>query len=293
MDIHKRFRLAYDIRSAINGIQWQGTDQEPDIVAKLVTTLPGKLKKSLQMLLPGHTIKVGGAFIHQKPLVHFIVPPYKGLPNPELGDLLLVCRENRVSGPVYNALLLQAKCVKDVFKASVSIDHQFILYSQWPEFEYVRAGVLNGVRRNVMPKSISQGAQYLLIDKGNSSTMFTATVGNPLEGTTCFHSTVASLIAFERGRTFQLAYPRDMWSNLICDLLKITSNAVFNRRNAGFKQHDRWSGDAAFNYLLLGNGDDVIPIIDEEDDDGYFSGISVICIDLDGEINQEVETKNY
>ena len=101
MDAQIRFRLASDINAAIRSISWPNSYQEPDYVAKLVTTLPGVIKTSLRNLLPRRNIKVGGAFIHQKPLAHFVNPTYNRLPSPELGDLLVVCRELRASGFVY------------------------------------------------------------------------------------------------------------------------------------------------------------------------------------------------
>ena len=280
MDIRARLRLAADIDLAMREISWPSTYHEPDYVAKLVTTLPGAIQTSLTALLPKRQIIVGGAFIHQKPLARFINPPKPGLRNPELGDLLIVCRERRASGYVYNAQLLQAKCVDDVLRATVPMDHQFILYAYWPAFEYVRAGVLNGTVRSVSPKTITQGAQYLLINKKYPIEMLTATVDNPLEGTTYFPCAMASVIAFDRGRTFQSGYPRDMWSNMIWDLLKISANAVFNRRNAGYNNADRWTGDSSFDFLLGEGMAGGIPVVDSKDDNGDFSGVSVICIDM-------------
>lgn len=265
---------------AIHSISWKMTDQEPDCVAKLVTTLPGMLKKSLRHLLPGRDIHVGGAFIHQKPLVRFVHPSYINKPCPELGDLLVVCREQQASGYVYNALLLQAKCTNDVLNTYIPNDHQFLLYSQWPEFEYVRAGALNGVRRSIYPKTITQGAQYLLIDKNRPPMMLTAPVNRPLEGTTCFASTLSSVIAFERGRTFQAGYPRDMWSEMIWDLLKVACNAVFNRRNSGYKGVDRWTGDRVFSFLTQNELHDDVLIVDMQDEEGLSSGVSLIAVDL-------------
>lgn len=218
MNINDRHQLAKDIHTTISSIVWPSSYQEPDYVAKLVTTLPGEIKKSLQTLLPHRKIAVGGAFIHQKPLAKFIQPAYMGLKNPELGDLLIVCREQRALGLAYNALLLQAKCTDNVLRTTVPKDHQFLLYSQWPAFEYVRAGFLNGVLRSVSPKTITQGAQYLLIDKKRPSEMLTATVDIPLEGTTCISCALASVLAFDRGKTFT-KNTRDNWSNVIWDLL--------------------------------------------------------------------------
>lgn len=82
MNIRQRCDLAYDIWYAINGMTWTGSEQEPDYVAKLVSTLTGVIKRSLNVVMPGRRIAVGGAFIHQKPIVHFVNKP--GFSDPEL-----------------------------------------------------------------------------------------------------------------------------------------------------------------------------------------------------------------
>ena len=279
MNINDRHQLAADIAFTLQSIAWPISYHEPDYVAKVVTFLPGEIKKSLQRLLPFRKIAVGGAFIHQKPLARFIQPAYIGWRDPELGDLLIVCREQRASGNVYNALLLQAKCTDNILSTSVPKDHQFLLYSQWPAFEYVRAGHLNGVRRSVSPKTITQGAQYLLIDKKHPSEMFTATVDSPLEGTTCLPCALASVLSFDRGRTFT-KNTRDNWSNVIWDLLSISSSSVFNRRRAGYNNEPRWSGDSAFHFLLSQDDDNEIPVLVGEDEEGKSTGFGVICVDL-------------
>lgn len=279
MNINIRHQLAVDIANTMNGIKWPSSYHEPDYVAKVVTTIPGALKTSLQKLLPYRKIAVGGAFIHQKPLARFIQAKYRGLKNPELGDLLIVCRELRDMGTVYNAQLLQAKCTDNVLRTTIPRDHQYLLYSQWPAFEYVRAGHLNGLSRSVNPKTITQGAQYLLIDKLRPSEMLTATVDIPLEGTTCFPCALASVLAFDRGRTIK-KNTFDNWSNVIWDLLDISSSAVFNRRRAGFYNEPRWSGDNALSFLLSQSENIDIPVIDGKDEEGKSTGFGVICVDL-------------
>ena len=286
MNIRERELLAVDIAKSIHGITWPSTYQEPDYVAKLVTILPGEIKKSLISLLPSRKIEVGGAFIHQKPLARFIQPPYRGMKTPELGDLLIVCCEQRSMGKVYNALLLQAKCTTNILRTTIPNDYQFILYTKWPAFEYVKAGHLNGLRRSVCPKTITQGAQYLLIDKNHPSKMFTATVDIPLQGTTCLPCALASVIAFDRGRTIK-KNTFDNWSNVIWDLLNISSSAVFNRRKAGFNSEPRWSGDSAFHFLLSQSANTDKPVLDGRDDDGKTMGFGVICVDLGSSGSQQ------
>ena len=251
-------------------------------MATLVNVLPGYIKNALTRVLPGRPITAGSAFIHQKPLAHFLGMP--GMSDPELGDLLIVCREKRFSGTVYNAMLLQAKRTKKPFYTGIANDHQFVLYSEWPEFEYRRAGVLNGKRRSVLPKTITQGAQYLLIAELNPLELLTATVDRPLNGSKLFARTLAAILSFDAGRTFQVTNPHDDWSQMILDLLRLTATSVFTRRNSGFVGTKRWSGDKAFDYILSLWTQDEVKIDEkqtaDEDATEAFSGFSVVCIDL-------------
>lgn len=281
MNIDQRHTLARNLQKAMYRLSWPTIKEEPNYVAQMVKELPGEIKKALEMVLPGHTIVTGGAFIHQKPLAHFVRIPCPK--SPEIGDLLLVCRETRASGNVYNALILQAKCVKNPLDSTVakSDEHQFVLYSEWPEFEYRRAGILDGQRRDVLPKTITQGAQYLLIDKNAPEEMLTATVDKSLKGSKLFARLLASVLSFDMGRTFD-AYPVDGWSRMIVDLLWLTANSVFNRRNAGFFNEKRWNGSDAFDFILNSGRQGVFS--DDGDkrvvENERVKGMGVICIDL-------------
>lgn len=281
MNIYQRHKLAHNLQKAMYRLSWPTIKEEPNYVAQMVKELPAEIKKALEMVLPGHAIAAGGAFIHQKPLAHFVRIPCPK--SPEIGDLLLVCRETRASGTVYNALILQAKCVKNLLDAAVakSDEHQFILYSEWPEFEYRRAGILDGQRRDVLPKTITQGAQYLLIDKNAPEEMLTATVDKSLKGSKLFARLLASVLSFDMGRTFD-AYPVDGWSRMIVDLLWLTANSVFNRRNAGFFNEKRWNGSDAFDFILnSGHKGEVSDYIDKRVvENDKVKGMGVICIDL-------------
>ena len=274
MNIQDRDKLALDIFAAMKSIAWPSHYQEPDYVAKLVTTLPAVISSSLNALLPGRAIAVGGAFVHQKPLAKFVA--YPRMKKPELGDLLIVCKEQRAGKDVFNAILLQAKRVNSVLREKIPADHQFFLYSEWPTFTYERAGLLNGRRRSISPKTMTQGAQYLLIDKANPMNMLTAPVNIPLEGIAHIAWTISSVIAFDRGRTCKLKQPRDGWSKMIRDLLKISANAVFNRKKAGYNRFARISGDGAFQLFLNQELLRDIPVVEGND----FPGVSVICVDL-------------
>ena len=284
MNIDDRHFIAADIENWLRLINWPVNAHEPDYVAKMVDVLPNIITKVLSANLPGRQIKAGSAFIHQKPLAHFINRPK--LKAPELGDLLIVCREQRSMGLVYNAMLLQAKRTDTPLSALIPKDHQFVLYTEWPEFEYKRAGYLNGKRRSVLPKTITQGAQYLLIYETKHVDLLTATVDTPLNASKYFSRTLAAIMSFDAGRTFQVTNPRDDWSQMILDLLRLSAAAVFNRRRSGYIGANRWNGDSAFDYILNPDGqdkdndkEDLLQYHDVVPDDAH-SGMSVICIDL-------------
>ncbi len=283
MNIVQRQNLAYALTASMYNIKWPLGAQEPDYVALMTINLPGEINNALSRLLPGRHIASGCAFIHQKPLAHFLQIPCPKCP--ELGDMLVVCRERRASGAVYNAMLLQAKCVANQFQSKISKtdNHQFVLYSQWPLFEYRRADVLDGQIRDIEPKSITQGAQYLLINKKSPAEMFTATVDNPLNGSMLFSHTLASILSFAAGRTFDAFDSREEWSMMIVDLLRIASNSLFNRRvYAGIRDENRWHGPDAFNAIVsLEKQDAALASLKRQKDSGEpFRGMGVICIDL-------------
>ena len=287
MNITDRHWLASCLYNEIANIQWPNNAQEPDYVAKLIEVLPGAMTNALNSILPGRHISAGGAFIHQKPLAHFINK--SGYNDPELGDLLIVCRERRISGLAYNAMLLQAKKTRKPLSVHIPNDHQFVLYSEWPEFEYKHAGWLNGKRRSVLPKTITQGAQYLLIDESQPGDSLTATVDIPLCGSRLFAYSLASILSFDDGRTFQATNPRDDWSQMILDLLRLSASAYFNRRNSGYVGANRWNGDSAFNYILNPDAQDntinELKRFQDVKEEESQTGINVICVDLDAQEN--------
>ena len=145
-----------------------GKPEEPDFVAMLTMEGAPKLQALISGILAGSGISctTTGVFCHQTPKAKF------GTDKPcELGDILLTHIHSK-SGTVQNrnSLLLQAKMAKDADHAGgytipAQDQHQLKLYSEWPQFEYYRAGpALNGQVRTVFPHLAHPGAQYLLID---------------------------------------------------------------------------------------------------------------------------------
>ena len=280
MILDNRFFLAREIYFQLDNISWPKNAQEPDYVASLVKELPKILTEAMNGVY-GKKIKTGGCFIHQKPIVHFINKP--GFKDPELGDLLIICREKRYSGYVYNAIILQAKRVANPNHVYIPNDHQYVLYSEWPEFEYKRAGYLNGKTRSILPKTITQGAQYLLIEGHEAVELLTATVDRPLQASNCFAGTLTSLMLFESGRTFQISNPHDDWSQMILDLLRMSVSSYYTRKGIGHTGIRRWNGDASFDFICnLDNQQYAEDETEHElyDNDNARSGMSLICVDL-------------
>lgn len=282
MDFNTKWHIWQDLHNAIEATTiGLHQAQEPDYIASLVSKLPNDLIQILGRYIPNIQFNVGGCFIHQKPIVRFTSPQYAHYRMPELGDLLIVYKETKNNEDRYNALLLQAKKSNNVYYTPIhhNDQHQYILYTKWPKFEYRRAGRLNGISRSISPKTITPGAQYLLIDEQHYAahwhypvTFWCAGADNPLTASNSLATALLQLIEFQTGRTFVAKGPNiDQWSRMIWDLLDISVQSVFNRRRNGFYNHPRNSGDI-ISFLTTPNNEDNLG-------GGEGQGISIICIE--------------
>lgn len=282
MDFNTKRHIWHDIHYATEATT-RGLyhPQEPDYIASLVTKLPNDLIQILNSYIPNRQFNVGGCFIHQKPIVRFTSTQYAHHRMPELGDLLIVYKETKNNEDRYNALLLQAKKTDNIYNTHIRHydQHQYVLYTKWPKFEYHRAGRLNGVSRSISPKTITSGAQYLLIDEQHNAahwhypvTFWCAGADNPLEASSSLATALLQLIEFQTGRPF-VAKGRniDQWSKMIWDLLDISTQSIFNRRRNGYNNHPRHTGDIITYLATLNN---VENFVENEE-----NGISIICIE--------------
>ena len=251
MDLITKHNLYIDIHQAIEAsICGLTSTQEPDYIAALTTKLPHELRGILNRNIPTMQFNVGGCFIHQQPFAKFCAPGLKKMKSPEIGDLLIVYKEILANGEcLYNALLLQAKKTNDIYCTPIHPNdkHQLLLYTKWPKFQYQRAGALNGLIRSINPKTITPGAQYLLIDEHNIShsplgpcTFWCAKADDILIAANSLSHQIVDFIDFQTGKPFvSLSIGMDHWSKMIWDLITISANSYFNRRKAGYTHHPR------------------------------------------------------
>lgn len=284
MDLYLKHSLCINVAYAIEtSIQGLTSHQEPDLVASLVTNLPQKLAVVLPQYISGVRFNIGGCFIHQKPIVEFCNQTIS-TKKLEVGDLLLIYKEVNRKGNRYNALLLQAKKTSNIYNSPVDPQdkHQLALYTQWPKFRYHRAGTLNGQERSICPKTVSTGAQYLLIDENFATpnmpvhwTFWCATPDDVLSASHSLAFQIVDLIEFQTGRPFIEKKPyMDHWSKMIWDLIDISASACFNRRSAGYRNQPRMQGNI---LNLLNNGDDRLS--EQFNDDNI--GMSILYIEGD------------
>ena len=284
MDLYLKHSLCIDVAYAIEtSIQGLTSHQEPDLVASLVTNLPQKLSVVLPQYISGVRFNIGGCFIHQKPIVEFCNQTIS-TKKLEVGDLLLIYKEVNRKGNRYNALLLQAKKTSNIYNSPVDPQdkHQLALYTQWPKFRYRRAGILNGQERSICPKTVSTGAQYLLIDENFATpnmpvhrTFWCATPDDVLSASHSLAFQIVDLIEFQTGRPFIEKKPyMDHWSKMIWDLIDISASACFNRRSAGYRNQPRMQGNI---LNLLNNGNDQLS--EQFNDDNI--GMSILYIEGD------------
>lgn len=290
IDSFKKSLLDSEITMALTDIVRDlDAPQEPDYIAALVRNFPEKLREILTRNISSFDFRVCGCFIHQKPLAEFIDPKFSDMPSPEIGDLLIVYKEIDGTDAKYNALLLQAKVIKSNSAKTADALHQLVLYTQWPHFKYKRAGHLNGKERDIYPKTIHSGAQYLLINNGMGKTSFgCATANKSLNVSLSFAEQLIKLIEFQVGDIFvsNTGSTIDDWSKMIWDLLEISRDSKFNRRKAGFIGAERLCGDKLEELnAIVQKGDAIEALINMLNGDcfeinkGGNPGISLICIE--------------
>ncbi|MBE5320848.1 hypothetical protein IM793_16890 [Pedobacter sp. MR2016-19] len=293
------------IKDSLDNVYWYSEKpQEPDFVASLIIDFTKGFYHILRNYFPNNKFGVTGVFTHQKPIVDI------GLgKNPELGDLLLVyIHEDMAGKKTFNSILLQAKLSADQKARVASADiHQLELYEKWPDFTYKRAGHLNGVSRKISPKSITDGAQYLLIDDRPISRltspavfpMGTATPNRLLVVNNNFAIEIVEFLKLKSGRTFDEdpLTTTDEWSKMIWDLLEITKaqtkrsnyRGAFDRQSIHgqfsqmFSSPNQQSSFLGAGFMAgtgKGNPDD---LPEANDDSGAISILLIESIDQEGE----------
>jgi len=222
--------------------------EEPDYIAGLVLYFVPDFYQILKTLFKGYKFSVTGIYCHQKPIVDI-----GETKDPELGDILFIYKNTDKTGTsLYNSLLLQAKVSsKPISKVSSSDMHQLKLYSEWPEFKYKRSGIkLNGQLRNIQPKTINPGGQYLLIDNhpiyGLSGMKGTYSMGcaNPnkeLHLNQSLSKELIEFLKFKSGRPIEKLNvgKNDTWSQVIWEQLDISKLKGSKRNNIGLSKFPR------------------------------------------------------
>ena len=215
--------------------------QEPDYIAALSTKFKKDFFNILVAVFPNYDFSILGVYCHQKPIVDINLSK-----KVELGDILFVYADRKLNGErVLNSLLFQVKVSNHpCLRVHHSEMHQLELYRSWPEFTYYRAGCLNGKTRDVLPKAINDGAQYLLIDNNPLTNgiyagkeMFPMGCAVP-DDILCINNSLSEelidLLKFKSGRTFDINpyETEDDWSKMIWDLLGIAAFKSSKRNNA-------------------------------------------------------------
>ena len=251
------------ILNAIAKLQPKNGLQEPDYVAALTEYFTADLATILNLVFPKYDFTVSGVFCHQKPIVDI-----HETKKPELGDILFVYSETQPDGSIqYNSLLLQAKITSQPVMRVPSGDlHQLKLYKEWPTFTYYRANFLNGQTRNIQPKAINDGAQYLLIDNNpltnglngipNTYPMGCAIANDTLILDKSLSAELFDFFKFKSGRVFEEnpLSTQDDWTKMIWDLL-LMGAYNYNRSNIGMNNAKRGvycSNKAGFDQTAVG-----------------------------------------
>ena len=280
--------------------------QEQDYLTAIVTKFP------LLMNSTWDNVRYGGCFIHKSPLVSF-----KKGGRCEAGDLLVLCRETIENDVRFNAALFQLKRVPQENIPCVKPDNmlQYEFYTEWPEFS-LGGKFYPALSRNIEPKTVTPGAQYMLINDPDFTVrqpfwgghyyqhpcVFTHSISRPVMYSSTdltFGRFLWDFTHWQNGRPIspEEEAAGDEWSRFIWDLIVKTQNVMIRNVNAGLgagSKQPKQQGDFfdflttkdCISYLpksyLYGltsdhdGGDNKDDVVNEEDN----GAISILFIDL-------------
>lgn len=221
---------------------------EPDITSALVTELPDMVNRVMQS---AHVrVSFGGCYIHQKPKVYF---PVQGdrVACREIGDLLVVCRQEYNGVEAFSATLFQMKN-HDVGIANHVIKHneleQLYLYKYWPNLYFKKE--IEPTYFDVYPKSFHQGAQYGLIRRDYPHDPITIYHSLPssvmsIYPEQTFGDFIQDLVLCQKGRiiTSYADRAKDEWSRLMWYLIDICRASNFKLTRVNYPKQPRVNGE--------------------------------------------------
>lgn len=231
----------YALRTCVQSVQAvcanHGKEmQEPDYSVAFTVELANWLSANLPSYWSGN-VSVGGCYVHQSPWVSHYDSTNKSV-YCEAGDVLLICRKSGRDYERYNAALLQLKMVTgsayQVLKDKEV--RQLHVYEDWPELYLGQtAGV--GKKFDIMPKTITPGAQYLFVNDDNPLRFTLAAPEKTMSTDGLGYSRfLCDFINWNTGRPIarQDRADEDAWSSFIWAMLQDIKNKLFTRSRAGF-----------------------------------------------------------
>lgn len=220
--------------------------REEDYVATLVTNGVALLAERWNPILAkkGIEIAISGVFCHGHPQVVFGRPRSRV----ELADLLVVHQHSTRMRCTARAILVQAKMSVDATHTLPFGDPQLLLYSTWPQFEFVSGGLAAGPR-NILDHG--RGSRYALILSEHSfpeeiswadqCPWATCYATRQLSADRSFSKLLGDLMLSKDGRPVDLWAPKDDWSRTIKELLEVTGKRTYRRKNIGWGKTARLS----------------------------------------------------
>lgn len=230
--------------------------REEDYVASLVRYGVPLLARGWSPILEpkGIGIRVSGVFCHGHPQVEFV----SGRGPIELADLLIVHQHTGAKRATARAMLVQAKMSTDATHRLRANDDQLALFSQWPRFRFISGGLDRRVRDL---EERGKGSRYALVLKrhdypecigwADQCPWTVSPAVQHLSGEVSLARLLGNMILNKDGRPVGLRRPRVEWSKTVKELLEITGQRTFSRKNIGFSNAPRrFEANTYFNTLL-------------------------------------------
>lgn len=250
--------------------------QEPDYNAAIAIWMPPMINSSKTF----PNVIFGGCFIHQSPKATFVGKD-STISTCEVGDLLAICHEVVDGDDRYNAALIQWKLLKaGIEKITGSALKQLDLYEHWPVF------TLNTCpgQFDILPKTVSPGAQYGLILNSSSLSLACRIPSEVLrmEDSTSLARFIINFMKWQTGRPVELDAAQgnaDEWSRLVEHLIKNSLGKRFKRANIDTK--DIRASKELLKLLISHSGDNTSNSAVSNDSEHCIDGISIIFIEKD------------
>lgn len=234
---------------------------EPSAVQAVTLGGVSQIAQAWNFLLrpSGLVVTTHAVFCHSSPQVDF-ASSGSSKPPVELADLLVVVDVLGSTGPSRRARLIQAKVAAgngDINLSPGKEQVQLDLLSRWPNFRFIAkaySSTLWDLSDPLCPGNARQSGRYGGIDRDLTSwRQIPPSAAMSMAGAPSLGSEIAGMALGFSGRQARLT-GGDPWSDLICELMRVTYATVYGRARPHVRGHSSSSQFLTSSYGAQATG---------------------------------------